>query len=333
MGAVGRTRCSCDIKSSPERAEMLGRLRVASGLWCSPLLSRGAGVSSIASRGAIRRNVSVKENQDEDGKVVVITSGKGGVGKTTTAASMAMGLALKGFRTCAIDFDVGLRNLDIHLGMERRIIYDFVNVINDECKLNQALVKDKRCPNMHLLAASQTKDKTALKEDGVERVLKELRSSFDFIVCDSPAGIEAGAYQAMLFSDVAIVCTNPELSSVRDSDKMIGFISSNSSRARKELPPVEQLLIITRYNPTRVEQEDMLSVTDIKEMLGLPLLGVIPDVPEVLSSINMGKPVIMHKDSKASGAYQDAIDRFFGEERELRFISPESKGLFSRLFG
>jgi len=278
-----------------------------------------------------RAHNSNNASNSKEGKVVVVTSGKGGVGKTTTTASLGFGLAERGYQTCVIDFDVGLRNLDIHFGMERRIIYDFVNVINNEAKLQQALVKDKRNPNLSLLAASQTKDKTALTEEGVLRVLTELKSSFDYILCDSPAGIESGAYHAMLYADSAVICTNPELSSVRDSDKMIGFISSKAHRALEGKEPVEQSLLITRYNPERVEKEDMLSVQDILEMLGIPLCGVIPESPEVLNSINFGKPVVAG-DGNAAFAYQDAVARLLGEQKELRFTTPEKKGFFSRFF-
>jgi len=278
------------------------------------------------------RHNSNKRLGDQPGQVVVVTSGKGGVGKTTTTASLGYGLASQGYVTCVIDFDVGLRNLDIHFGMERRIIYDFVNVINNEARLNQALVKDKKNSNLLLLAASQTKDKTALTEEGVERVLNELKEMCDYIVCDSPAGIESGAYHAMLFADKAVICTNPELSSVRDSDKMIGFISSKSRRAM-EGKHVDQGLIITRYNPERVAKDDMLSVDDITDLLGnIPTLGVIPESSDVLLSINVGRPVITGN-SEAAMAYQDAVDRLLGEERELRFTTVEKKSLFSRLFG
>ena len=215
--------------------------------------------------------------------------------------------------------------------MERRIIYDFVNVILDEAKLHQALVKDKRNPNLMILAASQTKDKTVLTEEGVERVLNELRKTCDYIICDSPAGIESGAYHAMLFADKAVICTNPELSSVRDSDKMIGFISSKAQRSVDGREPVDQSLLITRYNPERVAKDDMLSVTDIKEMLGIPVCGVIPESPDVLMSINIGRPVVLGQ-SDAAEAYRDATARLLGETRELRFITPQQKSFFSRLF-
>lgn len=267
------------------------------------------------------------------GRVVVVTSGKGGVGKTTVTASFGYGLTQQGYRTCLIDFDIGLRNLDLHLGCERRVIFDFIHVIERNCRLNQALIKDKRLENLSLLAASQTRDKDALTEDGVEIVLDELKTQFDFILCDSPAGIESGARHAMHFADDAILVTNPEISSCRDTDKMIGFIASKSLRAQQGREPVHQRLLINRYDANRVQKDDCLSVEDIEEMLGLPVVGVIPESPHVLTSSNMGQPVIMSSGEKASVAFEDAVARFLGEEREMKFLDPEKpKGLFDRLF-
>jgi septum site-determining protein MinD len=206
-------------------------------------------------------------------RIIVITSGKGGVGKTTTAAAMSMGLAQRGKRTVVIDFDVGLRNLDLIMGCERRVVYDFINVINGEANLNQALIRDKRCDNLYVLPASQTRDKDALTKDGVERVLSDLGDNYDFIVCDSPAGIEHGAYMAMYFADDAIVVTNPEVSSVRDSDRMLGILSSRSKRAEENLEPIREYLLLTRYDPQRVANGEMLSVDDVQEILSLRLLA------------------------------------------------------------
>lgn len=268
---------------------------------------------------------------DTPGRVVVITSGKGGVGKTTTAASFAFGLAERGLRTAVIDFDIGLRNLDIHLGCERRVIFDFVNVLNEECSLKQALIRDKRNDNLSLLAASQTRDKTALTEDGVGRILEDLKADFDYVVCDSPAGIESGARHAMYFADDAIVCTNPELSSCRDSDKMIGFIASRSLRAEEGREPVNQRLLLTRYDLERVAREDCLTVEDLADMLGLPLLGVIPESRQVLSASNMGQPVILSSGTDVAVAYNDMVDRFLGADIEMKFVKPEPKGLLGRL--
>ena len=197
-------------------------------------------------------------------KVIVVTSGKGGVGKTTSSASFASGLALRGHKTAVLDFDVGLRNLDLIMGCERRVVYDLINVINNEATLNQALIKDKHCDNLFVLPASQTRDKDALTEDGVERVLKDLAAmGFDYIVCDSPAGIERGAVMALTFADEAIIVTNPEVSSVRDSDRILGIIQAKSRRAQNGGEPVKEHLLITRYVPKRVDAGEMLSYTDV----------------------------------------------------------------------
>lgn len=270
------------------------------------------------------------------GRIVCITSGKGGVGKTTSAASFAFGLAQRGRKTCVVDFDIGLRNLDIHLGMERRVIFDFVNVLMEECTLNQALIKDKREGNLSMLAASQTRDKDSLTVDGVERVLSELSEAFDYVVLDSPAGIESGARHAMYFADDAIIVTNPELSSCRDADKMIGFVSSRSRRAEigGEAEAVSQTLLITRYDPARAEAEESLSLVDIEELLGLTVVGVIPESKDVLTCTNVGSPIItLGEENPAAAAYSDMVDRFLGEEKELRFVTPEPVSFFKRIFG
>ncbi|MCF7499755.1 MULTISPECIES: septum site-determining protein MinD [Pseudoalteromonas] len=266
-------------------------------------------------------------------KVIVVTSGKGGVGKTTSSAAIGTGLALKGFKTVIIDFDIGLRNLDLIMGCERRVVYDFVNVINGEANLNQALIKDKRVDKLHILPASQTRDKDALTRDGVERVLNDLKKDFDYIVCDSPAGIEAGAMMAMYFADEAIITTNPEVSSVRDSDRILGILHSKSKRAEEGLESVKEHLLLTRYNPERVEKGEMLSVEDVQEILAIKLLGVIPESQAVLSASNSGQPVILDGESDAGQAYTDAINRLLGETVDFRFLDVEKKGLFKRIFG
>jgi len=266
-------------------------------------------------------------------KIVVVTSGKGGVGKTTTSASFATGLALRGKKTAVIDFDVGLRNLDLILGVERRVVYDFINVIQDGVKLSQALIKDKQHENLFILAASQTRDKDALTQDGVKRVLDELAGmGFDYIVCDSPAGIETGALMAMHFADEALIVTNPEVSSVRDSDRILGMLSSKTQRAIDGREPIKEHLLITRYNPSRVEGGQMLSLDDIHEILRTPLIGVIPESEAVLQASNQGVPAILMKGTNVAEAYLDVIDRFLGEERPMRFIEAEKQGFFKRLF-
>ena len=265
--------------------------------------------------------------------VIVVTSGKGGVGKTTTSASFATGLAQRGYRTVVIDFDVGLRNLDLIMGCERRVVYDFVNVINNEANLNQSLIRDKRVENLYILPASQTRDKDALTQDGVERVLAELKQGFDYIVCDSPAGIERGALMALYFADEALVVANPEVSSVRDSDRILGILASRSRRAEQGEQPVKEHLVLARYAPERADRGDMLSVDDVLEILGIPLLGVIPESSTVLQSSNAGVPVILEDSSEAGAAYSDLVDRFLGKTLPHRFTSSQKKGFLKRLFG
>ena len=265
-------------------------------------------------------------------KIIVITSGKGGVGKTTSSAAIASGLAMRGHKTVVIDFDIGLRNLDIIMGCERRVVYDFINVINGEATLKQTLIKDKRLPQLCILPASQTRDKDALTLEGVEKVLNELAQEFEYIVCDSPAGIEAGAMMAMYFADEAIIVTNPEVSSVRDSDRILGILASKTKRAMESNTPIKEHLLLTRYDPERVEKGEMLSVQDVKDILAIPLIGIIPESKAVLKASNTGTPVILDETSDAGHAYQDAIARFLGEERPMRFLHQERKGILRRLF-
>ncbi|MBS1169093.1 MAG: minD [Burkholderiaceae bacterium] len=267
-------------------------------------------------------------------RIIVITSGKGGVGKTTSSGSFASGLALRGHKTAVIDFDVGLRNLDLIMGCERRVVYDLVNVIHGEATLNQALIKDKNCENLFVLPASQTRDKDALTEEGVEQVLQGLiEMGFEYIVCDSPAGIEKGALMALTFADEAIVVTNPEISSVRDSDRILGIIQAKSKRAKEGGEPVKEHLLVTRYSPKRAEDGEMLPYQDVQEILRIPLLGVIPESDDVLTASNQGVPVIHMQDSDVSEAYKDVISRFLGKETPLRFTTYEKPGFFKRLLG
>jgi septum site-determining protein MinD len=267
-------------------------------------------------------------------KVIVVTSGKGGVGKTTTSASLSAGLASLGFRTVAIDFDVGLRNLDLVMGCERRVVYDFVNVIRGEATLRQAVIKDKRLESLYVLPASQTRDKEALTPDGVGRVIEEFKTAgFDYIICDSPAGIEWGAQMAMYYADEALVVTNPEVSSVRDSDRILGLLDAKTMRAEAGMDPIKAHLLLTRYSPARVAKGEMLSYKDVVELLGIPLVGVIPESATVLSSSNSGTPVILNPACEAAQAYNDLVRRFVGEELPHRFLEPVKRGFFSRLFG
>ncbi len=264
-------------------------------------------------------------------KVIVVTSGKGGVGKTTTSASFACGLAQRGHKTVVIDFDVGLRNLDLIMGCERRVVYDFVNVIHGEANLRQALIKDKRFENLYILAASQTRDKDALTQEGVQKVLEELSKEFEYIVCDSPAGIEKGAMLAMHFADEALVVTNPEVSSVRDSDRVLGILQSKT-QAAMDGKGIKEHLVLTRYAPKRVQNGEMLSVEDVMEILAIDLLGVVPESQSVLNSSNAGLPVIAEAEADAGQAYSDIVARFLGDDRPMRFVHLEKKGLLGRIF-
>ena len=282
----------------------------------------------------LRGNDGKKPEKANLAEIIVVTSGKGGVGKTTSSASIATGIARRGKKVAVIDFDVGLRNLDLIMGCERRVVYDFVNVVHGEATLKQALIKDKRYDTLFVLAASQTRDKDALTKEGVEKVLKDLADDgFDYIVCDSPAGIEKGAYLAMYFADKAVVVVNPEVSSVRDSDRILGLLASKTRRAEIGEGEVTAYLLLTRYSPQRVENGEMLSITDVEEVLGLKTIGVVPESGDVLNASNKGEPVIMDAESNAGQAYDDAVARLLGEQRPMRFTQLEKKGFFSKLFG
>lgn len=245
-------------------------------------------------------------------KVIVVTSGKGGVGKTTSTAAIGAELARRGHKTVVVDFDIGLRNLDLIMGCERRVIYDFINVINNEATLSQALIKDKREPNLYILPASQTRNKDALHQEGVEKVIEQLKNDFKFILCDSPAGIERGALMALYFAEEAIIVTNPEVSSVRDSDRIIGVLNSDSKIA-KDGGEVIKHLLITRFSPTRAKRGEMLNLEDIQEILAVDLLGVIPESQAVLSASNQGIPITLDADSDAKFAYRAAVAKLLGE--------------------
>ena len=267
-------------------------------------------------------------------KIVVVTSGKGGVGKTTTSAAFASGLAMRGHKTAVIDFDVGLRNLDLIMGCERRVVYDIINVIQGEANLSQALIKDKHSENLFVLAASQTRDKEALTVEGVGKVLEDLVAmDFEFIICDSPAGIESGALMAMHFADEALVVTNPEVSSVRDSDRILGMLGSKTKRAIEGGTPIVEHLLITRYNPNRVDEGHMLSLSDIQDILRIKLIGVTPESEAVLQASNQGLPAIHLKGTDVAEAYEDLVARFLGEDRPLRFTEAQKVGFFKRIFG
>jgi septum site-determining protein MinD len=265
-------------------------------------------------------------------KVLVVTSGKGGVGKTTSTAALGAALAQSGRSVVVVDFDVGLRNLDLVMGAERRVVFDLINVIQGDAKLPQALIRDKRIETLHLLPASQTRDKDALTQEGVARVIAELKEKFDWVICDSPAGIEKGAMLAMRNADVAVVVTNPEVSSVRDSDRIIGMLDAKTARAENG-ERIEKHLLVTRYHPARAARGEMLKVDDVLEILSIPLLGIIPESEDVLRSSNIGAPVTLHApDSAPARAYFDAAKRLQGETLPVS-VPEERRGLMSKLFG
>jgi septum site-determining protein MinD len=264
-------------------------------------------------------------------KVIVVTSGKGGVGKTTSTAAIGAELARRGNKTVVIDFDIGLRNLDLIMGCERRVIYDFINVINEEATLSQALIKDKREPNLYILPASQTRNKDALQKEGVAKVIDLLKNDFKYILCDSPAGIELGALMALYFAEEAIIVTNPEVSSVRDSDRIIGVLNSDSKLA-KEGKELKKHLLITRFSPARVKRGEMLSIEDIQEILAIDLLGVIPESPAVLSASNQGIPVTLNEDSDAKQAYRAAVATLLGEAAAVTVPAVTKSWNFLRIF-
>ena len=264
-------------------------------------------------------------------KVLVVTSGKGGVGKTTTTAALGAALAQGGQSVCVVDFDVGLRNLDLVMGAERRVVYDLINVVQGDAKLAQALIRDKRLEGLSLLPASQTRDKDALTDEGVARVIGELRERFDWVICDSPAGIERGATLAMRHADVAVVVTNPEVYSVRDSDRIIGLLDAKTARAAAG-ESLEKHLILTRYDAGRAERGEMLKLEDVLEILSIPLLAVVPESEEVLKASNVGSPVTLNNPASAPArAYADAARRLKGETVPMT-IPAERKSLLTRLF-
>ena len=265
-------------------------------------------------------------------KVLVVTSGKGGVGKTTSTAALGAALAKNGESVVVVDFDVGLRNLDLVMGAERRVVFDLINVVQGDAKLPQALIRDKRLETLSLLPASQTRDKDALTPEGVERVLGELREKFDWVICDSPAGIERGALLAMRHADVAVVVTNPEVSSVRDSDRIIGMLDSKTVRAEQG-ERVEKHLLLTRYDSSRAARGEMLKTDDVLEILSIPLLGIIPESEEVLRASNLGTPItVLNPLCAPARAYAEAARRLRGEVLEVT-VPLERKGFMTRLFG
>lgn len=266
-------------------------------------------------------------------QVLVVTSGKGGVGKTTSTAALGAALAQAGKTVAVVDFDVGLRNLDLVLGAERRVVYDLINVIQGQANLNQALIRDKRVDNLYLLPASQTRDKDALTDEGVAKVVAELRDRFDWVICDSPAGIERGATLAMRHADLAVIVTNPEVSSVRDSDRIIGMLDSKTEKAERG-QHMDKYLLLTRYDALRAQRGDMLKTEDVLDILSVPLLGIIPESQDVLKASNVGSPVTINDPASAPArAYAEAARRLLGETLEVTVPRPVKANLFGMLFG
>src|SRR5919107_1899197 len=256
---------------------------------------------------------SKPKTKARQGRVLVVTSGKGGVGKTTSTAALGAALAQSGQKVVLVDFDVGLRNLDLVMGAERRVVFDLINVIKGEAKLSQALIRDKRLDTLCLLPASQSRDKDSLTEDGVARIIADLRAQFDWVICDSPAGIETGATLAMRHADVAVVVVNPEVSSIRDADRIIGMLDAKTVRAEKG-HRIGKHLLLTRYDPSRARRGEIMRVEDVLEILSIPLLAVVPESGEVLRSSNVGAPVTIASPSSAPAqAYLEAARRLKGE--------------------
>ena len=271
-------------------------------------------------------------SEKKQGKIFVVTSGKGGVGKTTSSAAIAYAFAKRNMKTVVIDFDVGLRNLDLIMGCERRVVYDLVNIVKEEATVNQAIIKDKRIDNLYIIPASQTRDKDALTEEGIDRVMEELRNTFDIILCDSPAGIEKGSLMAMRCADAAIIVTNPEVSSVRDSDRILGMLGSKTIKAQKEGEFKEVYLILNRYDSARAKAGAMLKAEDVSEILYTPITGIIPESREVLEASNSGHPVTHFSDSIAAKAYFDAVDRILGKDIPMRYTEQKTS-FFKKLIG
>lgn len=261
------------------------------------------------------------------GEVIVITSGKGGVGKTTTAANIGTGLALRGKNVLLIDTDIGLRNLDFIMGLENRIVYDLVDIVEGNCKPRQAMIKDKKYQNLLLIPAAQTKDKTAVSPEQMKKLVTDLKKEFDYILIDCPAGIEQGFKNAIAGADRAIVVTTPEVSAVRDADRIIGLLEASDIR--------DTQLIINRVRPDMVKRGDMLSSDDILDILGIKLIGIVPDDEGIISSSNKGEPSVLDSKSKAGEAYRNITARILGEEVPLMDLEDENKILVSlkKLFG
>ncbi|ARU48371.1 Septum site-determining protein MinD [Sulfurospirillum diekertiae] len=265
------------------------------------------------------------------GIVITVTSGKGGVGKSTTTANLAVGLANLGKKVVAIDFDIGLRNLDMILGLENRIVYDVVDVMEGRCNLAQALINDKKSKTLYSLPASQTKDKDILNKDKVKALIENLKESFDIVMIDSPAGIESGFEHSIFLADRALIVSTPDVSSVRDADRVIGIIDAKSERAKNGME-VEKHIIINRIKPEMVDAGNMLSVEDVLSILALPLIGIVPDDEDIITSTNTGSPIVNKDKSLSAEAYRRIARRILGEEVEFLDIRAK-KGLMATLKG
>jgi len=265
------------------------------------------------------------------GTIITVTSGKGGVGKSTTTANLAVGLANLGKKVVAIDFDIGLRNLDMILGLENRIVYDIVDVMEERCNLSQALINDKKAKSLYFLPASQTNDKDVLEREKVKKLLLSLKEEFDIVLLDSPAGIESGFEHSIFLADRALIVSTPDVSSVRDADRVIGIIDAKSEKA-KEGKEVEKHVIINRIKPEMVEAGNMLSTEDVLGILALPLIGVIPDDEDIIGSTNMGDPIINKEKSISAESYKRIARRVLGEE--IGFMDFKAKkGFFGAIKG
>ena len=247
-----------------------------------------------------------------DSRVITITSGKGGVGKTTTTANLGTALAMQGKKVAVVDSDIGLRNLDAVLGLENRIVYDLVDVVEGQCRLRQALIKDKRLPELYLLPAAQTRDKNAINSIQMEQLCEQLRQDFDFVLIDSPAGIEQGFRNAIVGADEIIIVANPEMASVRDADRIIGLVEAAGKP--------EPRLILNRLRAEMVKRGDMMDVADVLEVLGIDLIGIIPEDEMIIVAINKGEPIVYEKRSRAGSGYINAAQRIIGKEVPLEEV-------------
>jgi len=266
------------------------------------------------------------------GIVIAVISGKGGVGKTTATANLGLGIAMNGKKCVVVDFDIGQRNLDMILGLENRVVYDLVQVMDGEASVKQALIKSKVDDNLSFLAASQSKDKSVLNSQKVQKLVQELKESFDYVILDSPAGIESGFEHTIEFADAAIIVVNPEVSSIRDADRAIGILDSKSQKV-KEGAEVAKYLIINRISADMVQSGEMLRSEDILDILNIKLVGKIPEDKGVIDASNQGKPIILNKKSIAGQAYNRISGRLCGKKVDMKDVEISDSGLFQKIAG